>query len=247
MKPALGIPALAMWFFVAAAASLPMPALAAPPGGTLTTIEYQQFGRWIADDAAYGKKQNQKYAAAACRALGSSTALLQTSHSACEADLGVLEDLKWSSLGEQACSQASTTTTTTGTTTDPSVAGLTSTELQELVCLRPVFQYTIRTFSTLYAKDTAARGAGLARGLTGTCLNTVVATVRELRDEQVLDATQRRVLAADRLLTKVENGAVAPGAVNGAAIKADVQAFNDAYRKFRSDRTPAKLSSCSHQ
>jgi hypothetical protein len=229
-------------------------AVAAVPHGALSKIEYKQLHEWLSDETIFDKKGDLKEGAAGCNALISSTPLIQMLQSSCVADLRVYTEFLTIRAAQQECAQAAantnttaTSTTTTGTTTTPTIGGLTIAQLQEYVCLKPLYEYVSRNLASMYAADSAAHRTAAARGLSGSCLNTIVATSEQLRDEQNMEAAENRAIADVAVLAKFQNNYTSSSAVSGDRVKADLSAYDRAFRKFDADSTPDKLSTCPHQ
>lgn len=251
---------------VAALAGSASPSLAAAPSATLTKVEYKDLTKWLADETLFGKKGSFKDGLAGCKALAAPTALLKALQSSCEADLLVYSDVAESGFLQADCAKIATTTsttttptmtstttatgtTTTGTTTTPtpSVTGLTGVQLATFACMKPVYEIVSRHVSDMFGLDTAAHQAGVARGLRGECLNTLVATTEQLGDEKAMNTAEKRVVADATVLAKVADGYSSGSGVNGKTILADVRAFNRAFTKLGKDGTPNRLSTCAHQ
>jgi len=244
-----------------AAAQTPSAALAAAPHGSLTKAEYQHLSKWLADIKLSDKKSSLQDEVNGCKALGTSTPLLRQMRSTCAADTTATTDLVTLYFAQQECTKAATntttsttttptttsTTTTTGTTTTPTVSGFSTTQLAVEVCLAPVYQYTSRNAATMYAQDTLARKVAAGRGLTGVCLNTLVASPKQLKDDSDMAAAEKRVVADDALLAKFQRGQLPASAVNGSAITGDLRDYDRALgREAGVDSTPEKLSTCPH-
>lgn len=270
MKKVLSIPFAVALLCAVAAAQGPNVALASAPHataphGTLTKLEYKQFGKWLADEKAFDKNGSLKEADAACSALGSSTAFLKTMHNSCTADLMVVLASVTVESAATECVKASTTTTTTtttpttttgttttpttttGTTTTPTVSGFTGAELQEYVCVRPAYEYLSRYVLAMNAADILNRKTGLERGLPGPCLDTMAATTKQLGDEKNMVAAVKRVVADDALLAKVLDGQAAASTTSGHKIENDLNDFGRATKKLGTDSTADKLSTCPHE
>jgi hypothetical protein len=252
------------------AAQIPSSALAAAPQGSLSKVEYQHLSKWLADIKLSDKKSSLQDEVNGCKALGTSTALLRQLRATCAADTTATTDLITLYFAQQDCTKAATntttsttttpttgttgtttmmptTTTTTGTTTTPTVSGLSSTQLEVYVCLAPVYQYTSLHAATMYAQDTLARKVAAGRGLTGVCLNTLVASTKQLKDDSDMAAAEKRVVADDALLAKFERGQLPASAVKGGAIASDLRDYARALsREAGADSTPEKLSTCPH-
>ena len=269
MKRLLSIPFAVALICAAVAAQSPTLASAAAPHGTLTKVEYKQLRGWIADETIFDKTGNFKKAAAACKVLGSSTAFLQRLRSSCSADLVMVVGQVTLIVAQSECAKAATSTTTTttttptttattgtttttpttttGTSTTPTVAGLTNAQLQEYVCLNPVYEYVSRNLMTTYAADTLTRKAGIARGLKGQCLDTMVSTAKQLRDEEDMISAVKRVVLDIAQLAKVQEGQAPASAASGGPIKTDVGDYNRAFKQLGADSTANKLFTCPHQ
>jgi hypothetical protein len=250
------------------AAQTPSSALAVAPRGSLTKVEYQHLSKWLADIKLSDKKSSLQDEVNGCKALGTSTALLRQLRATCAADTTATTDLITLYFAQEDCTKATTntttsttttpttttptttttaTTTTTGTTTTPTVSGLSSTQLEVYVCLAPVYQYTSLHAATMYAQDALARKVATGRGLTGVCLNTLVASTKQLKDDSDMAAAEKRVVADDALLAKFERGQLPASAVKGGAIASDLRDYARALgREAGVDSTPEKLSTCPH-
>jgi len=230
-----------------AAAQTPSAALAAAPHGSLTKAEYQHLSKWLADIKLSDKKSSLQDEVNGCKALGTSTPLLRQMRSTCAADTTATTDLVTLYFAQQECTKAATNTTTSTTTTTPTVSGFSTTQLAVEVCLAPVYQYTSRNAATMYAQDTLARKVAAGRGLTGVCLNTLVASPKQLKDDSDMAAAEKRVVADDALLAKFQRGQLPASAVNGSAITGDLRDYDRALgREAGVDSTPEKLSTCPH-
>jgi hypothetical protein len=137
--------------------------------------------------------------------------------------------------------------TTTGTSTTPSVNGLTSTQVQVFACMKRVYAALNSATAAQYKQDAITRRDGVSRGLKGACLNTMVATTKQLTDEKNMASSAKRLLAGSEQLVKVLAGQVSASSVNGYAINTAEYDFNKAYTALGDDSTPNKLSTCPHQ
>jgi hypothetical protein len=266
MKRALSLTFAVAVLCASAAAQTPSSALAAAPHGTLTKVEYKHLTKWLADIKLSDKKSSLEDEVNACKALGTSTPLLRQMRTTCAADTTATTGLITLYFAQQECTKAATNTTTsttttptttstatttptttTGTTTTPTVSGLSGTQLEVYVCLAPVYQYISRNAATMYTQDGLARKVAAGRGLTGVCLNTLVVSPKQLKDDGEMAAAEKRVVADDALLAKFQRGELSASAVKGSAITSDLRDYNHALsREAGVDSTPEKLSSCPH-
>jgi len=263
MKRALSLTLAVAVLCASAAAQTPSSALAAAPHGTLTKVEYRHLTKWLADIKLSDKKASLQDEVNACKALGTSTSLLRQMRTTCAADTTATTGLITLYVAQQECAKAATstttsttttptttsttTTTTTGATTTPTVSGLSSTQLEVYVCLAPVYQYISRNAATMYTQDGLARKVAAGRGLTGVCLNTLVVSPEQLKDDGEMAAAEKRVVADDALLAKVLRGTLSASTVKGSAITSDLRDYDHALsREAGVDSTPERLSSCPH-
>jgi hypothetical protein len=162
---ALGLVVLAFAALGAATAT------ASGPKGELTASEYQHLRAYLAGTQKAYEAVPPSWSAArtACLDLGTSTDLLRSTRGQCSAQLA--DQQAWLDLHSQKCS---------------------GTVLAQLICMAPDFQKLAEVVPRLYTADRQLREVGLARGFTGNCLISLVATKQQLSTERVyIDAAKR--------------------------------------------------------
>jgi hypothetical protein len=197
---------------------------ATAPKGELSASEYQHLQSFLTGmkKAYMGELPNWKAAHKACLSLGDSTDLLRSTRTQC---LGQLSDLHTSlALQSQKCS---------------------GTVLAQLICLNPAFQTLARVVPRLYAADLHLRAVGLARGLKGNCLISLVATKQQLATEKVYARSARRVAAAVAVLVKAAKTAT-PGSTAVVRVENEKAALDQARELWLGAGIAYPLSVCPH-
>jgi hypothetical protein len=260
LAAAIGIASI--WGVLAAFGSTA--AIAAPPRGTLTGTEYKELSQQFAavKRALAGKNVNWGVADTACRRAGTTSPLLKSQRKSCLDDLATIKALVNFVVDQPKCEAAaatSTGTTTTGTTTTgtsttgatttgtTTTGGLSSADLQVVVCLDPEYEALSRAATTMYPADAASRKQALVRGFGGTCLATLVDTPADLRHEENFAFTAKHLAADAALLTKISRGQAPTSDVNGTQVVDDATAFDESAKTFLNESSPQKLSVCHHQ
>ncbi len=190
----------------------------------MSASEYQHLQTFLAGTkkAYMGALPDWNAALKACVSLGESTDLLRSTRTQC---LGQLSDEHTTlALQSNRCS---------------------GTVLAQLICMSPDFQTLARVVPRLYAADLHLRTVGLARGLKGNCLISLVATKQQLATEKVYVRAARRVAAAVAALVKVAKTA-APGSTIVARVENDKAALDQAREFWLGAAIAYPLSVCPH-
>jgi hypothetical protein len=225
-------------------------AAAAVPRGTLTSAEYTQLSVATAalNKSASSKSLNWPKARAACRKVGSSTALLTTQRATCAWTVNVLDALASFPAEQRRCPKSTgtttgTTTTTTGTSTTPAD----SAEIELIICMSPHYQALARDAKALDRADISARRDVLARGFSGPCLATLAPTPANLRTVKRFASSTAKLADDVTLLIKVTEGKAPASDFNQAQIDNDVKQFESSATAVLVEHGQQKLSVCPHQ
>ena len=243
---------------IACAASAPT-AAPARSRGTLSAAEYRELSAATAQlsTSATSKSINWRRARAACRTMGTGTALLRSQRSSCLDGMSALEALAGFPSAQARCASAAThttgtTTTSSTTTTGTTTAGTTTTPAQStvirmIICLSPRYHALARYGRALYRADIGARRQALLRGFSGACLATLASTPANLRKERAFASSTARLANDVTILIKVTTGHAPTSDLNQTQIDADVTRFESSARALLEERSPQKLSACPHR
>lgn len=222
-------------------------ALAGSPRGTLTSSEYRQLSDATAalNRSASARAINWARAQAACRSMGTSSALLRSQRVSCVDSIDALEALAEFPSEQARCAAAAIhkSTATTGTTTTAAGSGV----IRMIICLNPHYESLERYAGAIYRSDIAARKQALQRGFIGTCLATLASTPADLRKERLFAADATKLADDVKLLIRVTDGKAAPSELNQNQIDNDVSRFESSARSVLNEHGPQKLSACPHQ
>lgn len=194
--------------------------------GKLTATEYGSLRRQIASvkAAAHASPTNWSAMRAACLAGQTSTALLVSIRSSCEADTLFLRLLFTFRSANAKCGRAMP---------------------QRLLCQVSLYKTLARDDRASYLADAAARTVAAKRGFSGTCLAVISSSARELElEKQLSDATS--ALAGDiRAALDAQEGHPIPGSSRTRA-ENDGEAFQRAYDALQANPSPSNIRVCPH-
>lgn len=230
-------------------------AAAAAPRPTLSSAEYRQLATATAalNKSASSKSFNWTRARAACRQVGTATALLRTQRATCLDTVNVLDALASFPAEQRRCSAApATSTTTTETTTGTTTTGSTTTAansavIRVMACMDPRYQALGREAKAIYKADLAARKQAVSRGFTGACLATLVSTPAQLRTGRSFWLASEKLAADVTPLLKVTEGKEPSSAFNQVRIDNDVKQFETSATAVLAEHGSQNLSICPHQ
>jgi hypothetical protein len=219
--------------------------------GTLSGAEYRQLSAATValNRSASAKAINWAKAHAACRKIGGATTLLKSQRTSCLDSMTVLEALENFPAQERRCAasiRAGAGTTTTGTTTT-STSTATAPVIRLMVCMSPRYQRLGRDAKAFYTADIVARKQAISRGLTGSCLATLVTSPANLKKERLFAAATGRLAADVKLLIRVTEGKAPTSDFSQTKVDSDVKRFETAATAVLAEKGPQKLSTCPHE
>ena len=212
---------LACWGGAAVAAS------GQPPAGTLTAAEYGSLGGMISSLSAAGRAKPTNWPAMqrVCMLGRTSTALLVSVRSACEADVRFLGSIGTFAAGIARCGHAMP---------------------HKLVCEAELYNTLARDSSAAYAADAAAHTAATNRGFSGTCLAVIATTAAQLRLEKQLTGATKTLAADLSALARVAEGHPMPG-VTQTKVDSDAAAFERILQALLASPSASNIRACPHQ
>jgi hypothetical protein len=196
------------------------------PHGRLTSTEYTSLGRMIASvkAAAHARPINWSAMRAACVASQTSTALLVSIRSSCEADTLFLRLLFTFQPANARCGQAMR---------------------NKLLCQVSLYNALARDDRASYTADVAARTVAAKRGFSGTCLAVISSSARELQLEKELSEATNRLAEDIRASLKAHDGHPIPGFSRTKA-ENDGEAFQQIYDALQTTPSPSNIRDCPH-
>jgi hypothetical protein len=212
---------------VALCGVLTVPALAAAPQGKLTSQEYTLLSSAQARVAAALAKNSVNWNAvrALCEGPGSSTTLLKTQVAGCAAEIELFEGLADFPADESKCGKA---------------------EPHKDVCLAPLYAAIANDANALYSTVVAARQAAVQRGFTGSCLDALGDTTKQISEQREL-ATVTQGLAHEIVLAaEVVEGKLPSSDLDVSKLDSYAKAFEHDAGLVIGQSSP-KLSVCPHQ
>jgi hypothetical protein len=216
-------------------------AVGATPRGKLSSFEYLQLEKWLADSksASSGSKPAWHRERAICLALGQGTGLLRTSRDSCLATVAEAEAWVATATAAQPCSQS---TTTTGI----AASAVNSDELKQLLCMSPAYQALSHAVAARAAADRALRASGIQRGFTGHCLVTLVPTGQQLATERAYLKAADRLAAGLLFLARVQKKQAPRSAISAQTVLDDLAAVTPARNDWLGAAVAYPLSVCPH-
>ena len=196
------------------------------PHGRLTSTEYSSLGRMIdsVKAAAHAKPINWSAMRAACLASQTSTALLVSIRSSCEADTLFLRLLFTFQSANARCGQAMP---------------------QALLCQVSLYNALARDDRASYTADVAARTVAAKRGFSGTCLAVISSSARELQLEKQLSGATNTLAEDIRAALRAREGHPVPGFTRTKA-EIDGEAFQRIYDVLQTTPSPSNIRDCPH-
>jgi hypothetical protein len=212
---------------VALCGALAVPALAAAPQGKLTSQEYALLSSAQAKVGAALSKNAVKWSAvrAICQGPGSSTTLLKTQVAGCVAEVELFEGLADFPADESKCG---------------------NTEPHKDVCLAPLYTAIANDAGALYASVVAARQAAVQRGFTGSCLDALGDTPKQVSEQQSLATVTQGLAHEIKLAAEVVEGKLPTSDLNVSKLDSYAKAFQRDASLVIGQSSP-KLSVCPHQ
>ena len=202
-----------------------LPALAAPPRGTLTSHEYTVLSSGEAKYTAALKRINWDAAFAACRAVGSSTDLLKGERDSCLTETRLLKGLANFPRHESNCGTA---------------------EPHKDLCLVPLYVGLTNNAKAMYQADMVERRVAAQRGFTGRCLDVLGNTSRQLEQQRALANATEKLTNDVRTGAEIVEGKLPSNAINVSKVDSDAKAFERDANLVLAQTGP-KLSACPHQ
>lgn len=205
---------------------------ASPPTGTLTNHEFTLLtaAKLGLDQALQNKGSNWQTAARnACLTVtfGGSTPLLTSEKADCLGSLSLNVDLTSFPQADARCSSRG--------------------EKGKVACLAPLYKTLARDSAGAYAGDLNAFHVSVKRGFTGTCLATLGATQKQLRNDRNLVASTRQLSADMQLLVKISDGRASPTELSQTTVDAHTRVFQRDIGAVLREGSPDDLNSCPHQ
>jgi hypothetical protein len=196
------------------------------PYGKLTSSEYSSLGRMLLSvkAAAHMKPANWSAMRAACLDGKTSTAILVTARSSCEADISFLQALAAFPSAAAKCGQA---------------------EPQKLQCDASLYNKLARSDRASYISDTAARAAAMKRGIYGICLEVIATSAHQLAVERQLAAATDTLATDVKDLLDAEQGHPVPG-ITPTKIDRDSRSFETDFNAVVASSGPSNIRVCPH-
>lgn len=194
--------------------------------GKLTATEYSSLGRMIASVKARARARPIDWSAmrAACLAAQTSTPLLVSIRSSCEADALFLRVLFTFQSANARCGQAMP---------------------RKLLCQVSLYNALARDGRASYTADVAAHTVATKRGFSGTCLAVISSSTRELQLEKQLSVATDTLAEDIRAALKAREGQPIPGFSRTKA-ENDGEAFQRVYGALQTTPSPSNIRDCPH-
>ncbi len=195
-----------------------------------TTLSSREYSLLLSGEAKLQQALTRKpvsWAAvrAACRGVGTSTALLKSERASCVDETQLFEGLANFPRQEGRCGSA---------------------QPHKDICVVPLYKGLTKDAEAMYRADAVTYQRAAQRGFTGRCIDALANTKTQLGQQRQLATATANITSDVELAAKVSEGKLPSGAITVATADADAKAFERDADVVLAQSSP-KVSSCPHQ